>query len=214
MATKLRDYLQEQDYDVMLFREPGSTEVAEEIRQVIQKPREDVQVRRLTELLLYEAARAQFVDEVLRPALEKGRIVILDRFYDSTTAYQGFGRGLDLQLIQSLNELATRGIRPDVTFLLDVSPEVALERCSKDEFGEADRMEQEHLDFHRTIQEGYHHIAEQEPERVKVIDSESQEVEEAFEEVKEVAERIINTRLHKEFKSEGQSRLGKYKEEE
>ena len=119
-----------------------------------------------TELLLYAAARTQHVEECIAPALSEGRTVISDRFSDSTTAYQGYGRGLDLGLIDILNRIATNGIVPDLTIVLDVPVKIGLGRLRS-----RDRMETETLEFHHRVREGYFAIAKEEPSRVKVISS-------------------------------------------
>ncbi|MBI1928668.1 dTMP kinase, partial [Candidatus Poribacteria bacterium] len=123
-----------------------------------------------TELLLFAAARAQHVSEVIAPALEAGKLVISDRFSDSTIAYQGYGRGLDLGMIRHLNQIATKGLSPDLTFVLDLPVEIGLQRAMQNR-GALDRLELERLEFHRRVREGYLTIASQEPHRVKIIDA-------------------------------------------
>ena len=127
-----------------------------------------------TELLLYEAARTQHVDEIIIPALEKNIIVICDRFYDATFAYQGYGRGIDLDIIEHINNFAINKVKPVLTILLDIEVSIGLEkslRLSKDSFlmGESDRIEQEDIGFHKRVQEGYLSLAQKEPERIKVV---------------------------------------------
>ncbi len=157
IALKLYEYLKKEKGEVYLFREPGSTEVGEKIREILLM----YDVGDITELLLFESARAELTERLLLPLLEKGKIVILDRFYDSTTAYQGYGRGIDVEMIERINMFASRGIKPDLTILLDISPDVALERLrAKDRF--------EEIDFLRRVREGFLKIAEKN-ERVKVI---------------------------------------------
>lgn len=179
IARRLFEHLSK-EHKVVLGREPGTSEISEEIRKVIQKPRREMNPR--TELLLFEAARAQFTDEWLKPAMKDNDYVILDRFYDSTTAYQGYGRGLDLELIKRLNLVAADNIVPDVTFILDVDPKVGLKRLEKDEFGEADRIEQETLEFHNNVRKGYLKMADQ--PRFIVIDAGKHNADEVFEIVK------------------------------
>jgi dTMP kinase len=128
----------------------------------------------LTELLLYEASRAQLVQEVVQPALAAGRILLCDRFTDSTVAYQGYGRGLDLDLIERLNASATRGIRPDLTFFLDLDPVVGLERVKRrltPSRASRDRLEDEALAFHERVRQGFRALAAREPERVIALDA-------------------------------------------
>jgi dTMP kinase len=128
----------------------------------------------LTEPLLYEASRAQLVQEIVRPALAEARVVVCDRFTDSTVAYQGYGRGLDLDLIGRLNALATCGVRPDLTFLLDLDPAVGLDRVSSRlaaPRARRDRLEGEALAFHERVRQGYRALAGAEPGRVIVLDA-------------------------------------------
>ncbi len=149
-ARKLEESLRDKGYFVRLVREPGGTAVGEEIRQVLlRKGREIVP---LTELLLYQAARAQNTDENILPFLDQGGIIISDRYADSSVAYQGYGRGLPRDEIERINRMVCSGLRPDLTVLLDLDPEVGLERGNKEEF---DRLEQENLDFHRRVRNGY-----------------------------------------------------------
>ena len=128
-----------------------------------------------TELLLIEAARSQHVREVIRPALAAGKVVLCDRFFDSTTAYQGGARGMESQVIDSLNELAAAECIPDLTILLDLPPEVGFARAREREEtrGEHDRFEEEKLDFHRRVRAGFLKIAEAEPERVRVVNADA-----------------------------------------
>jgi dTMP kinase len=159
--------------EVVETRDPGGTTIGKEIRTLLLS-RESAPMAEAAELLLYEASRAQLVREVISPALARGAIVLSDRFTDSTLSYQGYGRGLDLDLIKRLNQLAAAGLRPDLTLLLDVDPRVGLDRCARVAGTEAmsrDRIEQEPLGFHQRIREGYLALARQEPERIRVIDA-------------------------------------------
>ncbi|MBU1486704.1 dTMP kinase, partial [bacterium] len=139
----------------------------------------------LTELLLYEASRAQLVEEVIKPALAEGRTVICDRFADATLAYQGYGRGLKKEIIDLLNQEATKEIEPDLTFYLDVEPN---DRFSKEEI--KDRLEREALSFHRRVREGYLALARREPGRIKVIRA-NQPVEKVGEIIQGYAEQSV-----------------------
>jgi dTMP kinase len=189
LVAKLQQWLEEKGYAVAVGREPGSVDIAEEIRSVIQRPRDVMNHR--AELFLFEAARAQFVEEFLEPALEDNDVVILDRFYDSTTAYQGYGRGLELHMVKQVNEFATGGIIPDRTFILDVPPRVGLERCEKDEFGDdGDRFEQEVIDFHERLREGYLQLA-QEEERFVVIDADRHDADAVFDHAKDDVRNVL-----------------------
>jgi len=160
VALKLYEYLKGEKRDVHLLREPGSTEIGEKIRDLLLT----YDMGSVTELLLFESARAELTERLLIPMLKENKIVILDRFYDSTTAYQGYGRGLDIDLIEKINLFATRGIKPDLTILLDISPELALERL-----GAKDRFEE--TEFLKRVREGFLKIAKRN-KRIKVINAE------------------------------------------
>ena len=156
--------------NVRLVREPGGTQVGEAIRSVLLDP-EHFGLDPKAELLLYEASRAQLVAEVIEPALAAGEVVICDRFYDSTTAYQGYARGLGLAEIGELNRVATGGLAPDLTIVLDVEPRSALERA-RSASGQPDRLELEDASFHERVRDGFLAIARAEPERVLVVPGE------------------------------------------
>jgi len=159
--------------DAIQTRDPGGTAIGNQVRELLLN-RENVRMSPLAELLLYEASRAQLVQEVIRPALASGRIVLCDRFTDSTVAYQGYGRGLDLDLVQRLNAVAADGLRPDLTFLLDLDPIVGLARASErlaQPRQRRDRLEDEVLEFHQRVQAGYRALAAREPERVVIVDA-------------------------------------------
>ena len=153
--------------DVVLTREPGGTPVSERIREVFMT---SDRITTMTELLLIAAARAQHVDERIRPALATNQIVICDRFIDATVAYQGYRGGIDLEIIHQLNHIATGGLIPDITFMLDLSPELGLQRQQQSETPR-DRLDKEPLEFHRKVREGYLAVAKAEPHRVKLIDA-------------------------------------------
>lgn len=161
-------YLESCGHRVVVMREPGGTKVGERIREVLLDPALDSMSPR-AELLLYEAARAQVVDELITPALTAGTTVVCDRFYDSTTAYQGAGRGLDAAKIAELNMLATNNLKPDITFVLDLDPHISLARALK--VAEADRLEQEGVRFMEKVRAGFLALAAHEPERVVVLDA-------------------------------------------
>jgi len=150
---------------VVATREPGGCPIADAIRQILLHPGNNALVPR-AELLLYAAARAQHVDEIIQPALREGKIVLCDRFTDATTAYQGYGRSLDLEMIDRLNRLATDGLFPDLTILLDMSAEEGLRRAKRrnveQDLGDEDRFEQESLSFHRRVRQGYLALASRE----------------------------------------------------
>ncbi len=152
---------------VLLTHEPGGTLLGQRMARWLKWAR-DTQIPPLTELLLFNACRAQLVTEVVRPGLQAGKVIISDRYADSTTAYQSYGRGLDLETVKSVNRTATQGLKPGVTFLLDIPAEDGLARKEKRRH---DRFEQEALGFHRRVRQGYLEIASVEPERWLVIDA-------------------------------------------
>ena len=155
------EYLESKNIPTVLTREPGGTNIGQKIRQIILDPKNQ-SLSNKTELLLYAADRSQHVDEKIRPYLNKGYIVISDRYTDSTIAYQGFGRNLNLALIKKLNTIATGSIIPDITIFLDIDIEKGLNqaRSTAQDFrsNNGDRLEQEKIFFHRTVQKGYHYL--------------------------------------------------------
>jgi dTMP kinase len=163
----LSDYLREKGHEVVTTREPGGTPVGEALRSVLL--RKDLHVLPLTELLVFLASRAQHVEEVIRPALDKGSIVLCDRFIDASFAYQGYGRGIDLGIIETLNRLVTKGVRPNLTILLDCAVDIGLARKSAD--GNLDRFEKEDLSFHNRIRNAYLELAEDDPKRYVVLNA-------------------------------------------
>ena len=152
---------------VVLTHEPGGTAAGEKIARWL-KWAHGAGISPLTELLMFNASRAQLVEEVIQPALKDGKVVICDRFTDSTVAYQGYGRGLNIETVEDINESATRGLKPDLTVLMDLSPEVGLARKAG---GEQDRFHQANISFHRKVRRGYLTLAAQEPDRWLVIDA-------------------------------------------
>lgn len=170
-ADLLAAWYESQGFEVLRVHEPGGTALGEKIRALLLS-KEQEGMAPLTELLLYEAARVQVMEEVIVPALESGKVVICDRFCDSTLAYQGYGRELGAQLVRSLNDLACGGLYPARTLLLVLDPELAQERVvARAEDGQGDRMESAGESFHERLRNGFACIAEQEPERVHVIDA-------------------------------------------
>ncbi len=164
--ARLLEWMQKAGLPVLATREPGGTKVGEGIRELLLTPREEG-LDAGAELLLYEAARAQHVGEVIRPALEAGVHVLCDRFFDSTTAYQAFGRGLDEEMVLELNRMASGGLVPDLTLLFSVAIEEGLGRARGDSAG--DRLEGESLAFHRKVQAGFEALAQREPGRFRVL---------------------------------------------
>lgn len=170
----LKEYLEKSGKHVLALREPGGTLVGEKLRAILLNTHEGETIDPLTELFLYESCRVALVRNVIKPALDAGKTVICDRFIDSTIAYQGFGRGIDIKAIETLNSLASAGIVPDLTLLLDIAPDEGLKRAFKRINAKAglkeDRFEKESLEFHKKVREGFLHMAKKEPGRFKVID--------------------------------------------
>lgn len=186
----LSNHLQEKGYRVVRTREPGGTPVGEALRRVLLK--KDLRVLPLTELLVFLASRAQHVEEVIRPALDEGHIVLCDRFVDASFAYQGYGRGIDLGIIETLNRLVTKGVRPNLTILLDCAVDIGLGRKSAD--GNLDRFEKEELSFHSKIRNAYLELAEDDPKRYVVLNAKDD---------LEHTQKIIQEKVEKLLKSHG-----------
>lgn len=167
-ARMLAEHLEALGRKALLLREPGNTRLSEHIRTLLLN-KEFVEMNERTELLLFAASRAQLVAEVILPALESGQVVICDRFYDSTVAYQGYGRQLPLEDIMHINRIATQDQVPDMTFFVDVSPEVAFERCRERMANELDRMEKSGVRFYERVINGYMRIAQQDAGRFYVV---------------------------------------------
>jgi len=178
-AKLLYTYLREKGADVILTEEPGGTQISVKIREVLLSV-EHKEMSPLTELLLYNASRAQHIQEVIMPALDRGAMVITDRFTDSTLAYQGYGRGLDLQLIDSIDLIATGRLKPDITLLLDLDVQTGLKRNRG--INKTDRLELEDVAFHERVRNGYHMLAAKEPGRIKLIHA-SKNIEEMHREI-------------------------------
>lgn len=169
LARALAQELQRRGRNVLVLREPGGVPVSERIRELVQDPQAEVAPR--TEALLYAAARAQLVSELLSPALRRGELVLLDRFLDSSLAYQGAGRGLGVQQIREINLFATGGLTPDRTLLLKITPQAG--RARQDGRGqEPDRLEREDGEFFAAVAAAYDELAAQEPQRIRTIDAE------------------------------------------
>jgi dTMP kinase len=169
-AARLGAALEAEGRDVVLLREPGGTALGERLRELLLH-REDMPIDPLADALLFNAARAQLVSEVIRPALAAGKTVLCARFADSTLAYQGYGAGLDLETLKAFETIATAGIRPDLTILLDVPAETGLSRKRRGR-GALTRFESRaDLAFHRRVRDGFLRLARAEPERWRVIDA-------------------------------------------
>jgi dTMP kinase len=168
-AEALAALMRTHHYTVTLTREPAGTDLG---RTVMARFQQRVTVTPETELFLFEAARAQHVEEVIRPALERGAVVLCDRYTDSTLAYQGYGRGLSLDHIRAVNHIATGGLTPHFTILLDVPPETGLARKDHESaFGGDDSIGGEPLEFHQRVRQGFLELAQREPQRIVVVDA-------------------------------------------
>jgi dTMP kinase len=164
----LAAHLEAQGYRVLATREPGGTPIGDKVRGVL-LDRENTAIHPRTEILLFQASRAQLVEEVIQPALQAGGVVLCDRYADSTLAYQGYGYEYDLDQLKSIVTFATRGLQPDLTLLLDLKVEQGLERKARG--GPLNRLDAYHLAFHRRIRRGYHLLAQEEPGRWVVVDA-------------------------------------------
>ncbi|HMD13474.1 MAG TPA: dTMP kinase [Bacteroidota bacterium] len=167
-AKLLVDVLRQQRYETVLLREPGGTPVSEKVRELV-LDKKHLELTQRTELLLFSAARSQLVSEIIRPALDAGTIVVCDRFYDSTTAYQGYGRGIDLADVASLNTIATAGLVPDLSIFVDVTVDEIIRRQHVANVP-VDRMESAGREFFERVRAGYHAIAKAEPLRWHIVD--------------------------------------------
>jgi dTMP kinase len=190
-AKRLYQHLKQLGWSTILIREPGGTEISEKVRKILLSSKNQ-SLAPEAELLLYQAARAQLVSEVIAPALRRDKIVVCDRFYDSTTAYQGYARELDSNLIEKLNKFASSGIVPDLTILIDIPVEIALKRGRK--AGKLqDRLESERLNFHKKVRNGYLAIAKRHPGRVRIIKGD-QSIEKIWQKLKLAVDKFLKPR--------------------
>ncbi len=176
-AARLAEFLSQEGYPVKLVREPGGTAIGEAIRSLLIDP-EHSDIAPLTEVFLFAASRSQLVEQFIRPQLGEGRIVICDRFIDATLAYQGYGRGVHPTQIREVSDMCSWGVRPDVTFLLDIEPARGLNRVrtrSVATLTQMDRFEQLDLAFYERVRDGYLEIAQEEPFRFRVVDATGEE---------------------------------------
>ncbi len=188
-ARLLYEYLEGKGFEVILTEEPGGTQIGLKIREILLSL-EYREISSMTELLLYNASRSQHIQEVILPAIHRGAIVITDRFSDSTIAYQGYGREIDLNLIDSLDRVSTKNLRPDITILLDVDVEIGLKRNRG--IQKTDRLELEDIEFHKKVRKGYLEIAAKESERIKVI-SASESIEAIHSQIISLVTKMIET---------------------
>jgi dTMP kinase len=189
-TTQIRnmmEHLTSMGCKVLLTREPGGTRIGENIRSIILDPAY-TEMHNITELLLYSAARAQLVEQVIKPAVAQGQTVICDRYTDSFFAYQGYGRGLDMNTLEKITATAINGTMPDITFFFDLEPEIGLRRRMTAAAG--DRIENEEMQFHRRVYNGYRELAAKHPGRIKTIDA-SKPVDEVWKDVRRQLDMIL-----------------------
>lgn len=166
----LEESLRRRGYEIVITREPGGTALGDAVRALLLQ-RQDLTIGLRTEALLFNAARAQLVDEVIRPALNAGQVVLCDRYIDSTLAYQGYGRQVNREQLRRVIDFATGSLRPDLTLFLDIDPQQGLLRKQTDAHGEWNRLDQEKLEFHRAVHSGYQQLIGIEPQRWVVVDA-------------------------------------------
>ena len=186
-TTQLKNteqFLKEKGYDVVITREPGALDIGQKIRNILLHHEGIVSDR--CEMFLFLADRAQHVETFIKPAIQEGKIVLCDRHTDSTIAYQGYGRGQDINLLKTLNNIAVNGIIPDLTLLFDVSTEIAQQRVGN----EKDRMESAGMEFHRKVREGYLELQKENPNRIKLINA-NNSIETVFNETKDIIIELI-----------------------
>lgn len=184
----LAEYLRQHGFDVLTTREPGGTSISEQIRTVLHNL-ENKEMNPRTEILLFQASRAQLVEQVIKPHLIKGGVVLSDRYADSTLAYQGYGHQIDIESLRMLVTFATGGLKPDLTILLDVDVETGLRR--KELKGEWNRLDAYDLEFHQRVRQGYKQLVQAEPERWEVVDASH-----APKEVQDELRRVVAERLN------------------
>lgn len=187
-SRKMLEELSSKGYDCVHTREPGGTSVGKRIREVL-LDKDEIKLSSSAELFLFEADRAQHVRNIIRPAMEEKRIVLCDRFNTATFAYQGYGLGVDMDLIKKIDDSATGGLKPDLTILFDIDVEIGISRATAGR--EADKMEKRGLEFHEKVREGYLKIAEEDPDRIKVIKVDGK-IDQTFEEVKKEVYGLID----------------------
>lgn len=184
-SSKAREFFEQRGYEVLMTREPGGTAISEKLREIL-LDKNNKEMSAVTEMMIYAAARAQLVSEVIAPSIESGKVVICDRFVDSSVAYQTYGRGLGSSVVE-VNRYAVQGIMPDMTFFMDMPPMVGKSRI----VGEMDRLEQEKSDFFNRVYEGYKSIAAENSDRVKTIDA-TGNIEEVWNQIKSHLEELID----------------------
>lgn len=178
----LAEFFKSRAKDCVLTREPGGTPISEKIRDLLLHSKEGEEMSARTEILLFEAARAQHVEKLIKPALAEGKVVLCDRFFDSTTAYQGAARKLDLDEVVALNHFATEGLTPDITILLDIPVLEGIARAGLRDAHKTDRMGSQKIEFYEAVRSAFLKIAKQNPHRFTIVDS-SGEKEKTFEKI-------------------------------
>lgn len=195
-SVLLYDYFKKSKFSAVHTREPGGTVMAETIRKLLLNPKN--RIAPLAELLLYEAARAQHIQEVILPSLKAGKIVICDRYTDATLAYQGYGRGINLETIKKLNDIATQNLTPDLTIYLDIPVQEGLIKArtlKKDSFVlGGDRLERESVSFHKRVRRGYLLLAKIDPKRIKVIRTQKT-AKETHKKIVDVVEKLLHSSI-------------------
>ena len=185
----LKEGLIKENLDSIIVREPGSTNLSEKIRTII---KENTEIETMTELLLFQTSRSELVSKVIKPNLNQGKIVITDRYIDSSIAYQGYGGGIDIGLIENLNKISTSGLSPNLTFLLDMNVKDSLDRAIKRnglENEQIDKFENKDFDFHKKVKNGFNQILKKNEDRIVKID--------ASEEIELISKKILNITLEK-----------------
>lgn len=183
----MMEHLSSKGCSVVLTREPGGTRISENIRSIILNP-SFTEMHNVTEMLLYSAARSQLVEQVIRPSVARNETVICDRYVDSFFAYQGYGRGFDMDTLRRITDIAVNGMMPDITFFFDLDPEIGLSRRMT--ASASDRIENELMEFHRRVYNGYKELAQKNPDRIKTIDA-ARSVEEVWNDVRRELDMIF-----------------------
>lgn len=192
VLARVGEQLEKEGYSIVLTREPGGIPIAEQIRQVILNP-DHTEMDSRTEALLYAAARRQHLMEKVVPALNKGCIVLCDRFVDSSLAYQGYARGLGIEEVREINRFAIQDTMPELTLFFMIDPEIGLKRIENHKSREINRLDLEKLNFHQKVYEGYQLLIKNEPDRIKVIDA-NQSFEEVYQETLQQIRTYIDRR--------------------
>lgn len=191
VLSELHHQLEQDGFDVVLTREPGGVSIAEQIREVILNTK-NTEMDKRTEALLYAAARRQHLVEIVIPALSAGKIVMCDRFIDSSLAYQGNARGIGMEEVMDINQFAIEDKMPDLTLYFDIDPEEGLKRISKNSGREVNRLDLESVEFHTSVREGYQKVIRQYPDRIRVVDA-SKSKEEVINDAYEIVTRYLRT---------------------